>query len=248
MNLAEFGGRIKIQREKNRLTQAQLANSLQITAQAVSKWERGENAPDISLLKSLSLILGISIDWLLTGEDTAADTFNATIFCSSLRGYADKSTKLHPRDIALWINGIFHVLTESVLSLDGVPIKYVGDGFLAYFTQNNHSHRAIEAALKAWKAVGNKDLLITLNRGNIYLGAIGHHEYSHPDIMGNTVNIAFFMNQWCTVVPSENSLYYGNGYISQSVKQKISPIKTGVEWVNIPSKISKLPTEIYRIF
>ena len=247
MNLAEFGKRIKLQREKKRLTQAQLANSLQITAQAVSKWERGENAPDIGLLKSLSIILGISIDWLLTAEDKLEDTFEATVFCTSLRNYANKSTLLSPRDITLWINGIFHVLTTSVLSEGGVPIKYVGDGFLAYFSQTDHARRAYNTAIGIWKTFENKNLLITLNCGKIYLGVIGHSEYSHPDIMGNTVNTAFFMNQWCTKTYNFDSELKGNIYVSNTVFEQLKHTIKWEEWTKVTKEKSKLTVDIYKV-
>ena len=101
-----------------------------------------------------------------------------------------------PRDVALSINGIFHVLTESVLAHQGVPVKYVGDGFLAYFAGIDHPARALAAATDSINALGDTNLLITLHSGPIYLGTIGHHEYARPDIMGDTVNTTFLINQW----------------------------------------------------
>ena len=71
MNLKELGKRIRAQREKCRLKQVDIANALQISAQAVSKWERGENAPDIAVLLDLTRLLGVSTDWLL-GADAFA--------------------------------------------------------------------------------------------------------------------------------------------------------------------------------
>ncbi len=198
MNLATLGSRIKKQREKRRLTQAQLANSLHISAQAVSKWERGENAPDISSLKPLSTLLGRNIEWLLTGSDENNSSFDATILCSSLRNFANRSTSSSPESIALYINGLFHTITEAVLTENGVPIKYVGDGFLAYFSGEDHADRAMRASTAIISAIKERDLLITLHTGEIYLGAIGHHEYAQPDIMGESVNLTFMMNRWGT--------------------------------------------------
>ena len=198
MNLSKLGKRIRDQREKRRLTQAQLANSLHISAQAVSKWERGENAPDITMLQPLSVLLDRSIEWILGGTSENSNTFNATVFCTSHRGFARRSANSNPESIALWINGIFHTMTEAVLSNDGVPIKYTGDGFLAYFSGKREAERAINAAKACIDSVNDRELLITLNCGEIYLGAIGHHEYTNPDIMGATVNTVFLMNRWAT--------------------------------------------------
>lgn len=203
MNLAKLGQRIRSQREKRRLTQAQLANSLHISAQAVSKWERGENAPDISILQPLSTLLDRSIEWLLTGAEEQKNTFEATILCSSLRGFAGKAAATSPESIALWINGIFHTMTEAVLADDGVPVKYTGDGFLAYFSGKNHADRAVHAAQVCTETVSERDLLLTLHTGTVFLGAIGHHEYAQPDIMGDSVNTVFMMNRWGTTETSE---------------------------------------------
>ena len=65
MYLKDMGKRIRNQRKKQRLSQQQLARRLGISPQAVSKWERGENAPDISLLLDLSTLLGVRVEWLL---------------------------------------------------------------------------------------------------------------------------------------------------------------------------------------
>lgn len=56
-----------IRKEKN-LTQKDLADKLNITNQAISKWERGKGCPDISLLDNLSKILDVSILEILKGR------------------------------------------------------------------------------------------------------------------------------------------------------------------------------------
>ena len=58
----ELGKKIKQLRFKASLTQEQLAESVGVSAQAVSKWENGVAMPDISLLPKLSEIFGVSID------------------------------------------------------------------------------------------------------------------------------------------------------------------------------------------
>ena len=62
------GGFIKELRKEKDMTQKQLADLLHITDRAVSKWERGVCAPDISLLEPLAEILGVSIVELIRGE------------------------------------------------------------------------------------------------------------------------------------------------------------------------------------
>ena len=62
------GSFIKQLRKEKDMTQKQLADLLHITDRAVSKWERGVCAPDISLLEPLAEILEVSIVELIRGE------------------------------------------------------------------------------------------------------------------------------------------------------------------------------------
>lgn len=55
-------------RKKNGMTQEQLSESLMISRQSISRWELGENLPSIDNLISLSGLLDISLDELITGE------------------------------------------------------------------------------------------------------------------------------------------------------------------------------------
>lgn len=56
---------LKTLREKNHLTQEQLAERLQVTRQAVSRWETGETQPNTDTLKLLSQVFDVSINTLL---------------------------------------------------------------------------------------------------------------------------------------------------------------------------------------
>ncbi len=68
MNQIEIGKFIAKCRKEKKLTQAQLAEKLNITDRAVSKWEMGKNTPDTSIMLELCEILGITVNELLSGE------------------------------------------------------------------------------------------------------------------------------------------------------------------------------------
>lgn len=68
MDNIKTGALIKELRQAKSMTQKELAELLHITDKAVSKWERGLCAPDISLLEPLAKILGTSISELIWGE------------------------------------------------------------------------------------------------------------------------------------------------------------------------------------
>ena len=55
-------------RRKNAMTQAELAEQLNYTDKAVSKWERAESIPDVVVLKQIATLFGVSVDYLLTEE------------------------------------------------------------------------------------------------------------------------------------------------------------------------------------
>lgn len=58
---------LRLRKEKN-MTQKELADLMNISDKAVSKWERGMGCPDVSLLGVLSEVLGVNIEKLLEGE------------------------------------------------------------------------------------------------------------------------------------------------------------------------------------
>lgn len=65
MQQTKLGEAIRSLRKQNNMTQAALAGRLGITDKAVSKWERGISAPDISLFPKLASVFGVTVDDLL---------------------------------------------------------------------------------------------------------------------------------------------------------------------------------------
>ena len=68
MDQIKIGKFIAECRKKQNLTQAQLAEKLDITDRAVSKWETGKAMPDTNIMLELCDILGIQANELLCGE------------------------------------------------------------------------------------------------------------------------------------------------------------------------------------
>ncbi|MCR5488874.1 MAG: helix-turn-helix domain-containing protein [Saccharofermentans sp.] len=89
MDKEKTGQLITELRKEKGLTQKQLADSLNVTDKAVSKWERGLSFPDISMLEPISELLGVSIMEILAGErqsgeetmsrEEAQDLINASV-------------------------------------------------------------------------------------------------------------------------------------------------------------------------
>lgn len=74
MEQERIGILIRNLRKEMNLTQQQLAEKLCISDKAISKWERGMGCPDVSLLPTLSGILGVDLETLLSGDLGARET------------------------------------------------------------------------------------------------------------------------------------------------------------------------------
>ena len=68
MDAHKTGALIAQTRKERGLTQKELSQALHVSAQAVSKWERGLNFPDLSLLEPLGDCLGLTVSELLSGQ------------------------------------------------------------------------------------------------------------------------------------------------------------------------------------
>lgn len=76
MDQIKIGSFIAERRKMKNLTQAQLAEKLNITDRAVSKWENGRSLPDSSIMLELCDILDITVNDLLCGEVVVMERYN----------------------------------------------------------------------------------------------------------------------------------------------------------------------------
>ena len=53
-------------RKTNKMTQLELAEKLNYSDKAISKWERGESIPDVFIIKQLADMYGVSVDYILS--------------------------------------------------------------------------------------------------------------------------------------------------------------------------------------
>jgi len=93
MNNEKMGQFIAELRKSHQMTQKDLAEKLDVSDKAVSKWERGLSCPDISLLSPLSNLLGITASELLNGERTDTKTLNVETSVTNALEYVDKTAK-----------------------------------------------------------------------------------------------------------------------------------------------------------
>lgn len=95
MDNEHFGMFIAQLRKDLGLTQKELADKLNVTDKAVSKWETGKGFPDIKLLEPLAQALGVSLVELIQGRRQQADTLTvaeAGAVVSQAMGQSEKNT------------------------------------------------------------------------------------------------------------------------------------------------------------
>ncbi len=68
----EFSERLLTLRKERGLSQEELAERLEVTRQAVSRWESGATLPDAVNLLKLADLFSVSVDWLLRGGEAAS--------------------------------------------------------------------------------------------------------------------------------------------------------------------------------
>ena len=120
MDKEKTGQLIAQLRKEKGLTQKQLADALNVTDKAVSKWERGLSFPDISMLEPIAEILDISIMEILAGAKQDKD---ATMTCEDASKMIKESVELgdeqirHKKEMSRFIIILLIVLSLLLISI-----------------------------------------------------------------------------------------------------------------------------------
>ena len=109
MNQYVTGIVIKELREKNHMTQAELAEKLCVSDKAISKWETAKGYPDISLLEPLAKVFGISITELISGNAVN----NVNVSANMLR------SKFYVCPVC---GNVIHSMGEAVMHCHGIQL------------------------------------------------------------------------------------------------------------------------------
>ena len=142
MDQIKIGKLIAECRRERQLTQAQLAERLNITDKAVSKWERGIALPDSSIMLEVCDILGISATELLCGERINMENYNKETekkLLEMVKEKEEKDRQLLTLEWAIGILSLFVLLLPVLIgalapiSEEWVRIVVVFSGFLPAF-------------------------------------------------------------------------------------------------------------------
>lgn len=109
MNQYVTGAIIKKLRENRQLTQAELAERLNVSDKTVSKWETGKGFPDITLIEPIAGALGISVAELLSGNNVT----------NGNRSFHMMRSKLYVCPIC---GNVIYATGEAVISCCGISL------------------------------------------------------------------------------------------------------------------------------
>jgi uncharacterized protein YjbI with pentapeptide repeats len=140
-----IGGRIAEARKKINISQAQLAQQLFISPQAVGKWERGESLPDIITINRLAKILGVDLNYFSenfqspAGELTAVEPLvNLTAEPAAKK---NKDTILWDMSRGNWMDADFSGLKnlqEKFIASNMKGCKFVGSDLSGLLLKSNN--------------------------------------------------------------------------------------------------------------
>ena len=112
MDQIKIGKFIAECRKKNNLTQMQLAEKLNITDRAISKWENGKTMPDSSIMLDLCNELKISVNELLSGEMISVENKNE----KQEQILLDMAKQIEQKNKIIWTS-MWVIMAVSIIAL-----------------------------------------------------------------------------------------------------------------------------------
>lgn len=156
----QIGTNISNLRKRQGLTQAGLAEKVNYSDKAVSKWERGESVPDILTLVSLAEVLGVTVDDLLQDPDALPENTGAVqqvmdqVVQKTLKRKANKRIIVQLSSLLVWFVALF---VYVVLSSAGVPKSW-----LAFFFAVPADAIVVLSLRSAWRDFRSNQVLISV--------------------------------------------------------------------------------------
>ncbi|MBQ7012557.1 MAG: helix-turn-helix transcriptional regulator [Oscillospiraceae bacterium] len=120
-----FGERLYELRKKSGLSQEQLAEKLEVSRQSISKWESDKAYPEMTRLLFMSDYFGVSLDYLMRGEETPAseqtpdEHYQPEQVSRVLRSFLSNLTASQKQKLML-----LYVLAVFVLAAAGMLLAY----------------------------------------------------------------------------------------------------------------------------
>ena len=127
----QIGANIASYRKSMQLTQARLAEKLNYSDKAVSKWERGESAPDVQTLVQMADLFGISVNDLLIDPNAlpenpgTVERVMGRAVEKTLKRKADKKIILMLSSVLVWFVALFLFVVLSTLNIPKTWMAFI---------------------------------------------------------------------------------------------------------------------------
>ena len=139
---------------------------------------------------------------VLGGRITRGDveTIDAAIMISDLRNWTGISASLSPEDAIALANRYFDIVSDAVEAEGGEVLKFMGDGVLAIFGEDDGPERALAAARAALETGEAESLRFGfgLHTGEVLYGNIGSERRLDFTVLGGAVNVAARIEALCS--------------------------------------------------
>ena len=155
-----FGNRIKELRESRGITQAQLADRLNVTRSTVANWEAGNRLPDLSMLALLA-------------DELEADT---SVFLNELRNEKKKPVILAVDDMQLLLNGFIRLLRRELPEAEVTGFTNVSDA-LKFAREKKVSVAFLDIELQGGDGISLARELVRINPRTNIIFLTSHPEY-----------------------------------------------------------------------
>ena len=106
-------------RQSNGLTQLDLAEKLNYSDKAVSKWERGESLPDVTVLMQIAELFGVTLDWLVKEEHGGAEE-TASVIHHHHRGFITGICLM-----LVWVIALFVFIMLMIASVPHAWLSFI---------------------------------------------------------------------------------------------------------------------------
>lgn len=127
----QIGANIATYRKRGSMTQVGLADKLNYSDKAVSKWERGESIPDVLTLVQLAKLFGVSVNDLLVDPNELPENpgkierVMERAVEKTLKRKADKPAILKLSSLLVWFIALFFVVLLSFFDVEGTWVAFV---------------------------------------------------------------------------------------------------------------------------
>lgn len=127
----QIGANIASYRKRSSMTQAGLADKLNYSDKAVSKWERGESVPDVVTLVELSKLFGVAVDDLVVDPNELPENpgkierVMERAVEKTLKRKADKPAILKLSSLVVWFVALALVVLMSLFDIENTWMAFV---------------------------------------------------------------------------------------------------------------------------